>query len=149
MRHPTHIAGNKLDVVLTDVPDLVDVVFSTPLGTSDHYFVSCVYRVEQSVPKYNVRSTDFLKYNANWDSVSNVVWSFRWSTNLKSADPLVAFDRANGEVIGGYDPTTVLHCRSGDKQLFGSSCRRAYDAKQTAYRAWCRAGNAEHLGSIA
>ena len=43
-----------------------------------------------------------------------------------SADPLVTFDRAIGQVIGWYVPTTVLHSRSGDKQWFDASCRRAY-----------------------
>ena len=46
---PTHIAGIRLDLVMTDVPDVVDVVVGTPLGTSDHCFVSCVLRVEKSV----------------------------------------------------------------------------------------------------
>ena len=37
-----------------------------------------------------------------------------------------------------------MRSKSVDKQWFDGSCRRAYDAKQTAYRAWCRARNAEH-----
>ena len=56
---------------------------------------------------------------------------------MKSADPLDVFDRAIGEVIGS---------RIGEKQWFDASCRRAYDANQTAYHAWCRACSAEHLG---
>ena len=43
---PTHIAGNRLVRVVTDVPDIVDVIVGTPLGTSDHCFVSCVLRAE-------------------------------------------------------------------------------------------------------
>ena len=62
--------------------------------------------------------------------------------------PCVAFDRAIGEVIGRYVSTTVLCSRSGDKQWFDASCRCAYDAKQTAYRAWCTARNAEHWGQF-
>ena len=57
----------------------------------------------------------------------------------KSADTIVILNRAIGEVIGRYVPTTVLHSRNGDKQWFDASCKRAHDAKQTAYRAWCRA----------
>ena len=53
MRCLTHIAGNRLDLVMTNVPDIVDVVVGTPLGTSDHCFVSCVLCIEQSVPEYN------------------------------------------------------------------------------------------------
>ena len=73
----------------TDVRDIVDVTVGTPLGTSDHCFVSCVLRVKQSVPEYNVRSTEFLKHPTNWDSVSGAVRSFTWNTILRSADPLV------------------------------------------------------------
>ena len=47
VRCPTHIAGNRLDLVMTDVPDIIDAVVCTSLGTSDHCFVSCVLRVEQ------------------------------------------------------------------------------------------------------
>ena len=57
----THIAGNRLDLVMTDVPDIVDVVVGTQLGTSDHCFVSCVLLVEQSAQERNVRSSVFLK----------------------------------------------------------------------------------------
>ena len=82
-------------------------------------------------------------------SVRSAVRSFKWSTILKSAaGPLVAFDRAFGEVIGRYVPTTVLHSRSGDMQWCGASCRRAYNAKHTAYRAWCKASTAEHWSQI-
>ena len=67
--------------------------------------------------------------------ISFAIVHFTWSTILKSADPLVAFDRAIGEVTGRYVPTTILHRKSGDKQWFDASCQRAYGAKQTAYRA--------------
>ena len=105
-------------------------------------------RVEQPVPDYNVRSTVFLKHRANWDSIRSAVRSITWSTILKLADPLVALDRAIGEVIGRYVPTTVLRSRSGDNQWFDASSRRAYEAKQTVYRALCRARNAVHWGQF-
>ena len=143
-RCPTYIAGNRLDLVMADVPDIVDMVVGTPLGTSDYFFVSCALRVKQFVPEYCVRSTVFLKHRTNWDSVCSAIRSLTWSTILRSTDPLVAFDRAIREVIGRYVPTPVLRCRSGDKKWFDASCRRVYDAKQTAYRAWCRARNTEH-----
>ena len=50
---PTHIADNRLDLVMTNGPDL-DVFVGTPLGTSNHCFVSYVLRVEKSVPEYNI-----------------------------------------------------------------------------------------------
>ena len=66
---PQTLHGNRLDLVMTDVPDIVDVFVGTPLVTSDHCLVSCVLRVEQSVPEYNVRSIVSLKQRTNWDNV--------------------------------------------------------------------------------
>ena len=49
-----------------------------------------------------------------------------------------------GEVIGSHVRTAVFRSISGGMQWFYSSCQRAYDAKQTAYRAWTRVCNADH-----
>ena len=87
---------------MTDAIDIVDVFVSTPLGTSDHCFVSCVLRVEQSVLEYNVSC--LLKSCTNLDNVHCVVRSFTCSTIFKSADPLEAFDRVICEVIGKLIP---------------------------------------------
>ena len=97
---PTHIAGNILDRVMTDIPNIVDVVVGGPLGTSDRCFASCVLRIEQFVPEYNVRSTVFLKHRTNCKSFRSTARGFTWSTILKSVDPLVAFNRSFGEAIG-------------------------------------------------
>ena len=53
-----------------------------------------------------------------------------------------------GEVIGRYVPSILLSSRSEDKQWVDASCQRAYDAKQTAYCAWCIARNADHWGQF-
>ena len=63
---------------------------------------------------------------------------------MNSADPLDAFNRPIGEVIGRIVQTTVSHSRSGDKLGFDASCQRAYEAKQTAHHAWCRTCSADH-----
>ena len=93
---------------MTDVPGRVDVFVSTPLGNSDHCFVSCVLRVEQSMTEYNVIITAFPKYSTNLHNARSAVRSYAWNTILKSADPIVAFCRAIGEGIGRYVPATVL-----------------------------------------
>ena len=58
--------------------------------------------------EYNVRSTVFLKHRTNWNSVHGAIRSFTFNTILKSADPLIAFDRVIGEVIGRYILTLPL-----------------------------------------
>ena len=107
VRCPTHSAGNRLDLVMSDAPDLVDVFIGIPLRTPDHCFISCVLQVEHSVPEYNIRSTVILRHRTNWDNIRCAVRSYSWSTILWSVDSINAFDRAIGEVIGTLVPTTV------------------------------------------
>ena len=66
-----------------------------------------------------------------------------WSTIFRSADPVGALNSAVSEVVSRFVTTTVVRSRSGDKRWFDSNCRRAYDAKQTAYRAWSRERGAD------
>ena len=135
---PTHIAGNRCYLKMTDVPDIVDVFVGTALGTSAHCFVSCVLRVEQFVPESNIRSIVFLKHRTNLYNVRCPVRSFTWSTILKSADTLDYV-----RLVRLFLPLVCV-VEFGDKQWFDVSCWRAYGAKQTAYHAWCRAFIPDH-----
>ena len=41
---PTHARGGTLDLLMTDVPDLVWVAVVAPLGSSDHSSLSITFR---------------------------------------------------------------------------------------------------------
>ena len=43
-----------MDVVMSDVPELVDVVVGSPIGASDHYHLSISLTLRQSVPDFNI-----------------------------------------------------------------------------------------------
>ena len=67
--YPTHIAGNRFDLVLTDAPDIVDVFVGTPLGTSDHCFVCCLLHgvkvkssIVRSLPVENLLTLSGVNY---------------------------------------------------------------------------------------
>ena len=62
----------------------------------------------------------------------------------KRIQKLDAFDHNIGVVIGRHVLIPVLVSGSWDKQWFDANCRRAYDAKQTAYRTWYKTRNADH-----
>ena len=62
---------------------------------------------------------------------------------MRSADPIGALNSAVSEVVFRFVPTTVVRSRSGDKHWLESNCRRAYNAKQTAYHAWSRERGAD------
>ena len=47
---PTHALGGTLDLLMTDVPDLVRVSVVAPLGSSDHSSLSTAISMAQAVP---------------------------------------------------------------------------------------------------
>ena len=51
VRCTNHITGSRIDFVMTDAPDIVDMFLGTPMGTSVHCFFSCVFHIQQSVPE--------------------------------------------------------------------------------------------------
>ena len=46
---PTHARGRTLDLLMTDVPDLVRVAVVAPIGNSDYYSLSAVISMAQAV----------------------------------------------------------------------------------------------------
>ena len=47
----THARGGTLDLLMTDVPDLVPVAVVAPLGNSDHSSLSIAISMAQAIPK--------------------------------------------------------------------------------------------------
>ena len=64
---PTHAHGGTLDLLKTDVPDLVRVVVVAPIGNSDHSSLSAVISMALAVPNLCVSRKVFLKYQVNWN----------------------------------------------------------------------------------
>ena len=66
---PTHARGRTLDLLMTDVPDLVRVAVAAPIGNSDHSFLSAVISMAQAVSNLRVSRKIFLKHQVNWNTV--------------------------------------------------------------------------------
>ena len=47
---PTHVRGETLHLLMTDVPDLVRVPVVPPIGNSEHSSLSAVISMAQAVP---------------------------------------------------------------------------------------------------
>ena len=47
---PTHACGGTLDLLITDVPELVQFAVVAPIGNSDHSSLSAVISMSQAVP---------------------------------------------------------------------------------------------------
>ena len=62
---PTHAHGGTLDLLMTDVPDLVRVSVVAPIGNSDHSSLSPVISMAQAIPNLCVSRKAFLKHQVN------------------------------------------------------------------------------------
>ena len=65
----THARGGTLDLLMTDVPDVVRVTVVAPIGNSDHSCLSAVISMAQAVPHLCVSMKVFLKHQVNWNTV--------------------------------------------------------------------------------
>ena len=70
---PTHARGGTLDLLMTDVPDLVRVAVVAPIGNSDHSSLSAVISMAQAVPNLCVSRKVLMKHQVNWNTVCGAI----------------------------------------------------------------------------
>ena len=59
---PNHARGGTLDLLMTEVPDLVRVAVVAPLGSSDHSSFSIATSMAQAIPNLCVSRRVLLKH---------------------------------------------------------------------------------------
>ena len=77
--------GGTLDLLMTDVPDLVRVSVVAPIGNSDHSSLSAVISMAQAVLNLCVIRKVFLEHQVNWNTVCSAVQDLPWR-NIWSTD---------------------------------------------------------------
>ena len=75
---PDHARGGTLDLLITDVPDLVRLSVVAPTGNSDHSSLSAVISMAQAVPNLCVSRKVLLKYQVNWNTVCGAMQDLPW-----------------------------------------------------------------------
>ena len=75
---PTHARGGTLDLLMTDVPDLVWDAVVAPLGRSDHSSLSIAISMAQNIPNLCVSRRVLLKHRANWSAVCDAIGVLTW-----------------------------------------------------------------------
>ena len=74
---PNHARGGILDLLITDVPDLVRVAVVAQICNSDHSSLSAVIFMAQAVPNLCVSRKVFLKHQVNWNTVCGAIQDLR------------------------------------------------------------------------
>ena len=67
---PTYSAGKPLDLFLTDVPGVVSIVVSPPVGRSDHSLLLLSLNVDQPVMDFMVEKEVYVKTGIIWANVA-------------------------------------------------------------------------------
>ena len=70
---PTYARGGTLDLLMTDVPDLVRVAVVAPLGRSDDSSLSIAISMVQAIPNLCVSRRVLLKHRVNWSAVCDAI----------------------------------------------------------------------------
>ena len=77
-----------LDLLMTDVPDLVRVAVVAPIGNADHSSLSAVISMAQVVPNLCVSRKVFLKHQVNWNTVCGAIRELSWRNIWLFDNPL-------------------------------------------------------------
>ena len=85
---PTHARGGTLDLLMTDVPDLVRVAVVAPICNSVHSSLSAVISMAHAVPNLCVSRKVFLKHKVNWYTVCSAIRELPWRNIWLSDNPV-------------------------------------------------------------
>ena len=111
---PTHARGGTLDLLMTDVPDLVRVSIVAPIGNSDHSSLWAVISMAQAVPNLCVSRKVFLNHQVYWHTVCGAMQDLPWR-NIWSADnPVEVLNEHLLLLAGRFVPTKIIRVRNKD-----------------------------------
>ena len=115
---PTHACGGTLDLLMTDVPDLVWVAAVAPLGRSDHSSLSAAISMAQAIHNMCVIRRVLVKHRVNWTAVCDAIAELPWR-NIWSADnPVEILNVHLSLLVERYVLTKVIHVHNTDKPWF-------------------------------
>ena len=115
---PTHARVGTLDLLMTDVPDLVWVAVVAPIGNSDHSTMLEVISMAQSVPNLFVCRKAFLKHQVNWNTVCGAIQELPWHNIWLSDNPAEVLNEHLSLLVGCCVPTKVIREQNKDKPWF-------------------------------
>ena len=135
---PTYARGETLDLLMTDVHDLVRVAVVAPIGNLDHSSQSAVISMAQAVPNLYVSRKGFLMHQINWNTVCGAMRELPWLNIWLSDNPVEVSNEHLSLLVGRYVKTKVIRVRNKDKPWFNNKCRHAFGLKQEAHLRWTR-----------
>ena len=115
---PTHARGGTLDLLMTDVPDLVRGSVVAPLGRSDHSSLSKAISMAQAIPNLCVRRRVLLKHLVNWTAVCDAIGVLPWQSIWSADNPVERLNVHLSLLVERFVPTKVIHVHKNFRMYF-------------------------------
>ena len=94
----THVRGNKLDLLLTNIPErIINVEDVGRLGHSDHVMILSTVTMADSAPSRKVDQLDWAK--ANWDEMERDLRGWDWRTEMEGKDGNEAWTKLRDKLL--------------------------------------------------
>ena len=121
---PTHVRGGTLDLLMTDVPDLVLAAVVAPISNSDHSSLSAVISMAHAVLNLCVSRKVSPKHQLNWSTVCGAIRDLPWRNICHADNPIEVLNEHLSLVVGRNVPTMVTRvCNNNYLPCFDDQCR--------------------------
>ena len=85
---PTHARRGTLNLLMTDIPDLVWVAVVAPVGSLDHSSLSIAILMAQAISNLCVSRRVLLKHRVNWTAVCDAIDVLPWQSIWSADNPV-------------------------------------------------------------
>ena len=120
--------------MLTDTHGGVAGNVGSPIGTSDHCYVSAIIKTEQAVPYLSYSHKIYVKSQADWDGILDDLYERDWPHICRQVDFVAAMYEEFERIIVRHIPSRVIKFPIKDKAWFNDDCKPSDLAKQEACR---------------
>ena len=125
------VKWRTLDLLVTDVPDLVRVAVVAPLGSSNQSSLSIAISMAQAIPNLCVSRRVLLKHRVNWTAVGDAICVLPWRS-IWSADNQV--ERLNVHLsllVERFVPTKAIRmCNKDNLGLVMTACLHSTSSRR-------------------
>ena len=114
----THLDGGVLNLVLTDVPDIVGVRIGSPIETLDHSTVFIYAVLKTPIPHFVCRQEVYLKNSVDWELTRGNKKGLNCKEIIMFPCPVSSLNKALLRVLRDRAPKRAIVVKAGDKPLF-------------------------------
>ena len=112
---PTHARGGTFNLLVADVPDLIQVAVVAPIGYSDHSSLLAVISKAQAVSNLCVSMKVFLKHQVNWNTVCGAIQELPFQNTCSADNQDEVLNGNLSLLVGRYLPPKVISVHDKDK----------------------------------